>query len=96
MAMHVIINSPWADTDHNGALDIAEFELVALGVYKVQFPRNRLTYLHTRLSHWLVIRGIGPASKVSFPIGKGEFFIESLMVRIHLIIGMIRWSGLAP
>ena len=25
-----------------------------------------------------------------------EFFIDNLLVRIHLIIEMIRWSGLAP
>ena len=27
---------------------------------------------------------------------KKEFFIDNLLVRIHLIIGMIRWTGLAP
>ena len=25
-----------------------------------------------------------------------EFFIDNLLVRIHLIIVMIRWTGLAP
>jgi len=25
-----------------------------------------------------------------------EFFIENLLVRIHFIIVMIRWTGLAP
>ena len=25
-----------------------------------------------------------------------EFFIDSLLVRIHYIIGMISWTGLAP
>jgi len=25
-----------------------------------------------------------------------EFFIDNLLVRIHFIIGMIRWTGLAP
>jgi len=25
-----------------------------------------------------------------------EFFIDNLLVRIHLIIAMIRWTGLAP
>ena len=27
---------------------------------------------------------------------KREFFIDNLLVRIHFIIGMIRWTGLAP
>ena len=25
-----------------------------------------------------------------------EFFIDNLMVRIHIIIALIRWTGLAP
>ena len=25
-----------------------------------------------------------------------EFFIDNLLVRIHLIVEMIRWTGLAP
>ena len=25
-----------------------------------------------------------------------EFFIDNLLVRVHLIIAMIRWTGLAP
>ena len=29
-------------------------------------------------------------------VGAGEFFIGNLLVRIHLIIVMIRWTGLAP
>jgi len=28
--------------------------------------------------------------------GEREFFIDNLLVRIHLIIVMIRWTGLAP
>ena len=52
-----------ADTDSNGAIDIAEFELLALGVYEV--PER-------------------------------EFCIDNLLVRIHFIIEMIRWTGLAP
>ena len=34
---------------------------------------------------------IGPASG-----GESEFFIDNLLVRIHLIIEMIWWTGLAP
>ena len=30
------------------------------------------------------------------PLQEREFFIENLMVRIHFIIVMIRWTGLAP
>ena len=28
--------------------------------------------------------------------GESEFFIDNLLVRIHCIIVMIRWTGLAP
>ena len=30
------------------------------------------------------------------PLQEREFFIETLLVRIHFIIVMIRWTGLAP
>ena len=29
-------------------------------------------------------------------VSEREFFIDNLLVRIHLIIVMIRWTGLAP
>ena len=29
-------------------------------------------------------------------IGEREFFINNLLVRIHFIIVIIRWTGLAP
>ena len=29
-------------------------------------------------------------------VGEREFFIDNLLVRIHFIIVMIRWTGLAP
>ena len=32
----------------------------------------------------------------STPSSKREFLIENLLVRIHFIIVMIRWTGLAP
>ena len=33
----------------------------------------------------------------SYPTGtEREFFIDNLLVRIHFIIVMIRWTGLAP
>jgi hypothetical protein len=32
----------------------------------------------------------------AFLVSEREFFIEELLVRIHLIIVMIRWTGLAP
>jgi len=35
-----------------------------------------------------------PASRVIFL--EREFFIDNLLVRIHFIIVMIRWTGLAP
>ena len=30
------------------------------------------------------------------PASEGEFFIDNLLVRIHFIIVMIAWTGLAP
>ena len=30
------------------------------------------------------------------PVLEREFFIDNLLVRIHFIIVMIRWTGLAP
>ena len=33
---------------------------------------------------------------VSTPGGEREFFIDNLLVRIHFIIEMIWWTGLAP
>ena len=30
------------------------------------------------------------------PWGEREFFIDNLLVRIHFIIEMMRWTGLAP
>ena len=32
----------------------------------------------------------------SAPLPEREFFIDNLLVRIHFIIVMIRWTGLAP
>jgi len=29
-------------------------------------------------------------------LAEGEFFIDNLLVRIHFLIMMIRWTGLAP
>jgi len=37
---------------------------------------------------WAVLRAVPPAER--------EFFIDNLLVRIHFIIVMIRWTGLAP
>ena len=30
------------------------------------------------------------------PHPEKEFFVDNLLVRIHLIIVMVRWTGLAP
>ena len=35
-----------------------------------------------------VVKGLGVAER--------EFFIDHLLVRVHFIIVMIRWTGLAP
>ena len=54
----------------------------------------------------LVLRRAG-AGRPALSVGAGrpalsgrpaerEFFIDNLLVRIHLIIVMIRWTGLAP
>ena len=49
---------------------------------------------------------VGPLSETTFPVSvsiccasparEREFFIDNLLVRIHFIIVMIRWTGLAP
>jgi len=36
------------------------------------------------------------AAEVACTTRVREFFIENLLVRIHFIIMMIRWTGLAP
>ena len=36
------------------------------------------------------------ASAAPNPLPEWEFFIDNLLVRIHLIIVMIRWTGLTP
>ena len=35
-------------------------------------------------------------SRPSCPASEREFFIDNLLARIHFIIEMIRWTGLAP
>ena len=37
-----------------------------------------------------------PSSRLASPAREREFFIVNLLVRIHFIIVMIRWTGLAP
>jgi len=40
---------------------------------------------------------IGSTNSSSSPcISEREFFIDNLLVRIHLIIVVVRWTGLAP
>jgi len=52
----------------------------------ITYPHPRR---HVRHVHRLVpLRVHGPAER--------EFFIDNLLVRIHFIIVMIRWTGLAP
>ena len=43
----------------------------------------------------------GAPGKIDLYVGKtvvrkGAFFIDNLLVRIHFIIVMVRWTGLAP
>ena len=38
----------------------------------------------------------GLPTKMCHAAGEREFFIDNLLVRIHFIIVMIRWTGLAP
>ena len=44
---------------------------------------------------WLIVRA-RPHGQVDKSCGQREFFIDNLLVRIHFIIVMIRWTGLAP
>jgi len=48
-----------------------------------------------------VVPGVGhaarsPTSRRPSSASEREFFIDNLLVRIHFIIVMIRWTGLAP
>jgi len=40
--------------------------------------------------------GANPARVGYPPSVEREFFIDNLLVRVHFIIVMIRWTGLAP
>ena len=46
----------------------------------------------------IALKYIREASSVGDPTGVQErdFFIDNLLVRVHLIIEMIGWTGLAP
>ena len=39
---------------------------------------------------------VGPNHSWFSPHSEREFFIDNLLVRIHSIIEMIKWTGLAP
>jgi len=41
-------------------------------------------------------KGSSPGSGSASAWVEREFFVDNLLVRIHFIIGMIRWTGLAP
>jgi len=47
-------------------------------------------------SHGDAGRGCNVALSRSSDVSEREFFIDNLLVRVHLIIEMIRWTGLAP
>ena len=42
------------------------------------------------------IHAAGPFLARRVPCAEREFFIDNLLVRIHFIIEMIWWTGLAP
>ena len=45
---------------------------------------------------WLTRSPLGTPATCTPPSAEREFFIGNLLVRIHFIIEMIRWTGLAP
>ena len=51
-------------------------------------------YEDWRYLGWSVRRGSGAAGASDLP--REWHFIDNLLVRIHFIIVMIRWTGLAP
>ena len=51
------------------------------------FPGSSAAMLYTRGSTWCSVRSIGV---------EREFFIDNLLVRIHVIIEVTWWTGLAP
>jgi len=53
----------------------------------------------TKKAHNLCAKKGGPTLAGALPaprVSKRRFFIDNLLVRIHFIIVMIRWTGLAP
>jgi len=44
----------------------------------------------------LLEKQVLPSPETLNPTPEREFFIDNLLVRIHFIIVMIRWTGLAP
>jgi len=58
---------------------------------KLCFP-----FVETALSARRVPAPAGKKNGPGEPIREREFFIDNLLVRIHFIIVMIRWTGLSP
>ena len=56
-------------------------------------PRQPRGVVHHRLHLGGDLRGGGKGTWLCI---EREFFIDNLLVRIHFIIVMIRWTGLAP
>ena len=64
--------------------------------------QTRRARLGAGAAHSVLARGEGlvfasrRAAPAASPAADREFFIDNLLVRIHVIIVMIRWTGLAP
>ena len=92
----------------NGSTDLGRDTGTHQALKKIRSPREK----HSNPQHYgaLVQGGVGGHGDVTtFVRGDAylsfahraeevqrEFFIDNLLVRIHLIIVMIRWTGLAP
>ena len=60
-----------------------------------------LSFPLTRRCHWQALLSSTPRASIQVVYrahrwAEREFFIDNLLVRIHFIIVMIRWTGLAP
>jgi len=69
---------------------------IALTCAICQVKGRRLTFTEEGLE--LLLSGARPAWPAPDPshLPAREFFIDNLLVRVHFIVVMIRWTGLAP
>jgi len=58
--------------------------------------RAQQSEVHTGYDKGLGVSASPPTPRSATPAAEPELFIDQLLVRIHFIIVMMRWTGLAP